>query len=65
MAVFTYNSVSYTHLTLPTRLGRRVDLGGRRVVNKKKKKKKRKTKQNGKRTEKKKKEKEKKRKTKI
>ncbi|WP_213061050.1 hypothetical protein, partial [Escherichia coli] len=32
------NSVSYTHLTLPTTDCRRVDLGGRRVSKKKKKK---------------------------
>ncbi len=37
-------SVSYTHLTLPTKARRRVDLCGRRIVKKKKKKKQEKTK---------------------
>src|SRR5665254_26729 len=39
MIFFEYtNTVSYTHLTLPTILTR-VDLGGRRIIKKKKKKK--------------------------
>ncbi len=38
-------AVSYTHLTLPTTLSRRVDLGGRRNIKKKKKKGKKKKKE--------------------
>ncbi len=42
--IIGFISVSYTHLTLPTNLSRRVDLGCRRSIKKKKKKKKNKKK---------------------
>ncbi|WP_213061032.1 hypothetical protein, partial [Escherichia coli] len=48
-------TVSYTHLTLPTNAGRRVDVGGGRITKKKKKIKKKKKKKKIKNTKKKKK----------